>query len=165
MTKEEWSLLVKAIKSAYPNQTFCPDSYSLELYYRMLQDIPYEVLNIVIQRHIATNRYPPTIADLRGSVSPKEKEWSEGWEEVKRAIRNYGSYREKEALDSMSPLTREIVQRFGFKEICMSENEDVYRANFRMAYEQSAKKNNEVNVLPETVKARLNGILQIGEGI
>ena len=165
MTKEEWSLLVKAIKSAYSNQTFCPDSYSLELYYRMLQDIPYEVLNIAIQRHIATNRYPPTIADLRGSVSPKEKDWSEGWEEVKRAIRNYGSYREKDALDSMSPLTREIVQRFGFKEICMSENEDVYRANFRMAYEQSAKKNNEVNVLPETVRVRLNGILQIGERI
>lgn len=165
MTKEEWSLLVKAVKSAYPNQTFCPDSYSLELYYRMLQDIPYEALNIAIQRHIATNKYPPTIAELRGSVSPKEKDWSEGWAEVKKAIRLYGMPREKEALDSMSPLTREIVQRFGFKEICLTENEDVYRANFRMAYEQSAKKNNEVNVLPETVRARLNGILQIGEGI
>ncbi len=165
MTIEQFTVLVKAMKTAYQSPNFIADDYAVKLWYSMLKDSPYEALNIAIQRHIATNRYPPTIADLRGSVSPKEKDWSEGWEEVKRAIRKYGSYREKEALDSMSPLTREIVQRFGFKEICMSENEDVSRANFRMAYEQSAKKNNELNVLPETVKVRLNGILQIGEGI
>lgn len=162
MTKEEWGLLAKAIKSAYPNQTFCPDSYSLELYYRMLQDIPYEVLNLAVQRHISTNRFPPSIADLR--VAPREKTWSEAWEELKRAVRLYGSYREKDALDSMSPLTREIVQRLGFQEYCFTDNEDAYRANFRMAYEQSAKKKEETAQLPETLQARLNGILQIGEG-
>ena len=110
MTKEEWSLLVKVVKSAYPNQTFCPDNYSLELYYRMLHDIPYGTLNLAIQRHIATNRYPPSISELRGCMAQKT-DWSEGWEEVKRSMRLYGAPREKEALDSMSPLTRKIVQR------------------------------------------------------
>jgi hypothetical protein len=56
------------------------------------------------------------------------------------------------------------VQRFGFDTICLSENEEVYRANFRMAYEQSAKRKEETAQLPETLQARLNGILQIGEG-
>lgn len=165
MTKEQWALLVKVLKSAYPQYTnFLADQYSLELWYRALQDIPYEALNLAIQRQISTNRYPPSIAELRASVSLKEKDWSEAWEEVRRAIRLYGSYNEAKALESMSPLTREIVERFGFKEICMSENEDVYRANFRMAYEQTAKKREETAQLPEGLQARLNGVLQIGEG-
>ena len=164
MTKEEWKVLVKAMKSAYPNQNFIPDEWSLELWYKMLSDIPYEALNLAIQRHISTNRYPPTIADLRGCMV-QEKDWSEGWAEVKRAISLYGAPREKEALESMSPLTRQIVKRLGFQEICMSENIMVERANFRMIYEQEAKKKSEELRLPETVRARLNGILQIGEGI
>ena len=165
MTKEQWALLAKVLKSAYPQYTnFLADQYSLELWYRALQDIPYETLNLAIQRQISTNRFPPSIADLRMSVSPKEKDWSEAWEEVKRAVRLYGSYNEQKALESMSPFTREIVERFGFKEICLTENEDVYRANFRMAYEQGAKKREETASLPEGLQARLNGILQIGEG-
>ena len=163
MKTEEWTTLVKALKSVYTSPNFLPDEWSVKLWYSMLKDIPYEVLNIGIQRYISTNRYPPTIADLRASISPKEQDWSEAWEEVKRAVRKYGSYNEAKALESMSPLTRDIVQRFGFKEICLSDNEDVYRANFRMAYEQTAKKKEETAQLPETLQARLNGILQIGE--
>jgi len=163
MTTTEWALLVKALKSAYPSQNFLPDEWSVKVWYSLLKDVPYEALNIAIQRHISTNKYPPTIAELRSLTSEREKDWSEAWEEVKKAIRRYGSYNEAKALESMSPLTREIVQRFGFKEICLSDNEDVYRANFRMAYEQAAKKKEETAQLPETIKARLNGVLQIGE--
>lgn len=159
MTKEEWSLLVKVVKSAYPNQTFCPDNYSLELYYRMLHDIPYETLNLAVQRHIATNRYPPSISELRGCMAQKT-DWSEGWEEVKRSMRLYGAPREKEALDSMSPLTRKIVQRLGYQTLCMSDNEMADRANFRMIYEQESKRETETAMLPESVRAKL---LQIGE--
>lgn len=165
MTKEQWALLVKVLKSAYPQYTnFLADQYSLELWYRALQDIPYETLNIAIQRQISTNRYPPSIAEIRASVVPKSRDWSEGWEEVKRAIRLYGSYNETKALESMSETTREVVKRMGFREICFSENEAVDRANFRMIYEQVEKKRTETAVLPETLQARLNSVLQIGEG-
>ena len=164
MTKEQWALLVKVLKSAYPQYTnFLADQYSLELWYRALKDIPYEALNLAVQQQIMVSRYPPSIADLRASISPKTKDWSEAWEELKRAVRLYGAPREKEALESMSPLTREIVKRFGFKEYCFSENEDAYKANFRMAYEREAKKREETAQLPEVLQARLNGILQIGE--
>lgn len=164
MKTEEWTTLVKALKSVYTSPNFLPDEWSVKLWYSMLKDIPYEVLNIGIQRYIGTNRYPPTIADLRASISPKEQDWSEAWEEVKRAVRMYGSYNEAKALESMSPFTREIVERLGFREICLTENEDVYRANFRMAYEQGAKKRDETASLPGTLQARLNTVLQIGDG-
>lgn len=162
MTTDEWKVLVKAMKAAYPSPNFLPDDWSVKLWYRMLQDIPYETLNLAVQRHISTNRYPPTIADLRGSMV-KEKPWSEAWEEVKRSMWFYGMPREREALESMSPLTREIVKRLGYQSLCMSENEAVDRANFRMIYEEEVKRKTEDAALPETVKARLNGILQIGE--
>lgn len=163
MTKEQWALLVKVLKSAYPQYTnFLADQYSLELWYRALKDIPYEALNLAVQQQIMVSKYPPSIAELRASVSPKSIDWSEAWEEVKRAIRLHGSYNETKALDSMSETTREAVKRMGFKEICFSENEAVDRANFRMIYEQIAKRKEETAQLPEGLQARLNGVLQIG---
>ena len=163
MTKEQWALLVKVLKSAYPQYTnFLADQYSLELWYRALKDIPYEALNLAVQQQIMVSKYPPSIAELRASVSLKSIDWSEAWEEVKRAIRLHGSYNETKALDSMSETTREAVKRMGFKEICFSENEAVDRANFRMIYEQIAKRKEETAQLPKGLQARLNGVLQIG---
>jgi hypothetical protein len=45
-------------------------------------------------------------------------------------------YREDEAYASMDEITQEVTRRLGFKEICMSENIQLDRANFRMIYEQ-----------------------------
>ena len=80
---------------------------------------------------------------------------------MKRSMRLYGAPREKEALDSMSPLTRKIVQRLGYQTLCMSDNEMADRANFRMIYEQESKRETETAMLPESVRAKL---LQIGDG-
>lgn len=57
-----------------------------------------------------------------------------------KAIRHFGSYREEEALESMSDLTRNVVRRLGFRNLCMSGNVTADRANFRAIYEQMAEK-------------------------
>ena len=62
-------------------------------------------------------------------------DWVEGWEEVQKAIRKHGMYDIKGAMDSFSPLTRQTVERLGFRNICVSENPMADRANFRQCYE------------------------------
>ena len=104
----------------------------------------YAVLNAAIQKYMITNKFPPTIADLREiatTISSGEiPDWGEGWEKVLNAIRYYGYYRETEALETMDELTKTCVKRLGWRNLCMSENNNMDRANFRMIFEQLAER-------------------------
>ena len=84
--------------------------------------------------------------------------WGDAWEEVLRAITQYGSYRPIEAMDSLSPLARKATKRIGFINLCMSENISADRANFRMIYEQLAdreKKESQLSVPLKTMIAQM----------
>lgn len=66
--------------------------------------------------------------------------WGEAWEQVVSAIRKYGAYDARAALDSMNPLTRRCVNHLGYYELCRSENATADRANFRMIFEQLSQR-------------------------
>jgi hypothetical protein len=141
MKFDEWKILVKGLKSVYTSDRFLPDGDSVRIWYSLLKDIPYETLNIAIQKYMATGKFPPTVAELRESAceitSPDLKEdWSAGWQQVVKAIGGYGCYNAEGALESMDSITRQCVKRLGWKNLCMSENQMADRANFRQIYEQ-----------------------------
>lgn len=142
MTREEFINLTKALKTFYPRDNMLPNMEAMELWYRELSDIPYTVAEAALRKYVATNKFSPTIADIRelsATVTNGDKPlWSDGWEEVLRAIKMFGSYRETEALQSMTETTREAVKRMGFRNICLSENIMTERANFRTIFEQLA---------------------------
>lgn len=152
MNFEEFAILVKGMKSAYPSQNFLPDADSVKIWFQLLNDLDYQTANVAIQKYILTNKFPPTVADIRegaAAVTVGEKPlWSDGWEEVMTAIKKYGSYQETAALESMTEITRQAVQRLGFRNICMSENIAADRANFRMIYEQIADRNHRERQIP-----------------
>lgn len=158
----DFKKLVKALKTLYPNENFLADEYAIKLWYKMLGDLPYEILNLAIQKYAFNNHFPPTVSDLRGIavelVDKERMDWSEAWGEVVNAMREYGSYRGSEALASMNPQTAQAVKRMGWKEICMSENLAVERANFRMIYEQVSEKEQQQAVLPNAVREMINQI-------
>ena len=143
MTKDEFKILCKGMKAVYTQSTFLPDADAFKVWYSLLQDLDYTIAQAAIQKYMLINEFPPTIADIRkNAVSVQagdKKTWSEGWEEVMKAIGNLGSYREKEALESMSEITRKAVKKLGFRNICLSENITADRANFRTIYEQMAE--------------------------
>lgn len=159
MTFDEFKILAKGMKSVYTRENFLPDAESIKIWFSLLKDISYEVLNVAIQKYMMTNKFAPTIADLRelsaeitqGQIT----DWGDGWEQVLRAIRMYGAYRPKEALDSMDDITRKCVERLGFREICLSENISVERANFRMLYEQLINRQKEDGKLSLSIKTKL----------
>lgn len=166
MTKDEFKILAKGMKAVYTQPTFLPDSDSLNIWFSLLQDLDYMVAQAAIQKYMLTNKFAPTIADIRElatSVQVGEKPlWSDGWEEVLRAIRKYGSYRESEALESMTETTRAAVQRLGFRNICMSENIMADRANFRMIYEQIADREYNTKQIPMKLNNLIESIQQKG---
>lgn len=152
MERDQFKILCKGMKAVYTQETFLPDADAFNIWFSLLGDLEYAVLNAAIQKYMLTNRFPPTIADLRELSetirSGMLPDWGEGWEKVLKAIRSFGYMRETEALQSMDELTQTCVKRLGWRNLCMSENANQDRANFRMIFEQLSERKKKENMLP-----------------
>ena len=172
MDKKEFSLFAMALKTYYPRENLLPNEQAMELWFKQLHDIPYQVAEIALNKWVATNKWSPSIADIREMSSTVKNgeipDWGDGWEQVLQAIRKYGTYRIPEAMESFDPITRQCVERLGFRNICMSDNISTDRANFRMIYEQLAERKRKEALLPDTLKLLIGDFqkkqLQIGAG-
>lgn len=166
MQFDEFKILVKGMKAVYTSEKFLPDADSIKIWFSLLKDLEYSVLSAAIQKYMMTKAFPPTIADLRevaATISNGEiPDWGEGWEKVLFAIRKYGTYRETEAIASMDELTRTCVKRLGWRNICMSENINFDRANFRMIYEQLQERTKKESVISISLN---NTIKQLNENV
>lgn len=138
MNKKEFSLIALALRAYFPRENnLLPNEQSLELWYYQLQDLDYKVAEAAINKWAATNKWSPSISEIRetaASITLGElPEWGE-------------------ALKSLSPLTRKAVERLGYMQLCASENIAADRANFRMIYEQLAAREKKQAQLPEGLK-------------
>jgi hypothetical protein len=157
MTIDEFRILTKAMKAVYTSPTFLPDAYAVKLWYQMLKDIPYEQATAAIHEYMLTNKFPPTIADIREMATVSEvQDWGTGWQKTLSVIRKYGWCRQKEALEELDELTRQTVQRLGYMELCTSDNLMADRGNFRMIYEELSAKEKTREKLPEKLRKELS---------
>lgn len=156
MTLKEAIKLVAWATANFPAMQERDMRPTAELWYRMLADIPYEVAEKALMSVLAKAKYFPTVAEIREAaadiINPQLPSAMDAWGEVARAVRDYGYYRQEEALNSLSPITRRVVENIGWHEICLCEQPDIIRGQFRMAYEQYAKREREETVLPAEVK-------------
>ncbi len=161
MTREEFSKLAMFLKAAYEKDKFLASKESAEVWYAILKDIPYQVAQEAAVRHVRTCKFPPAPSEIIeqavNAVEPDQETWSSAWGSVQRAISCYGTWDEAAAMNSLDPLSRKIVQRLGFKNLCLSENMMADRANFRTIYEQEQKRQHDKALLPEGFRDLLAG--------
>lgn len=152
MTRDEFKILVKGMKAIYSQPTFIPDQDAFNMWYALMGDLPYEVCNVAIQKYMLTNKFPPTVAEIRelasGVVNGDPLTWGESWERALNAVRRYGSYNQLEALNSLDPLTRKCVDSIGYMTLCMSENIMVERAHFQKIFEVMSKREQQQKQMP-----------------
>lgn len=162
MNKKEFAIIASALRTYYPKENLLPNEQAMQLWFNQLNDIPYKVAEVTLNKWVATNKWSPSIADIReqaaGITQGEAKEWGDAWQEVLRAISKYGSYREDEALASLDDTTRTVVRRLGFRNLCFSEEIQVDRANFRMIYEQQLHRDKQDAQLPPKLKALISNM-------
>lgn len=163
MTKRDFGLFAAAIRTYYPRENILPNEQAHDLWFRQLQDVPYPVAEAVLAKWVATNKWSPSIADIRDGVAEIQNggpapDWGEAWDQAMNAIRRFGSYDEDGALASLPPLTRETVRRLGYKSLCWSENQVADRANFRQVYEILSKRKVETDKIPLPVRETLKAL-------
>lgn len=173
MTQDEFRKFFKYISSVTTDTNPSPER--TQVYYDTLNDLSFDVAMVAARKVIATleNPFLPMPAVFRSmalSVTGQSVPVApDSWAEVTRAIRNFGSYREPEALASMTPLTRKVVQSFGYQELCHSENIEVIRGQFRMAYEALEKRETVDAKTPQRLKDVISAmggqVLEIAERV
>ena len=172
MDKTEFGLFASALRTYYPREALLPNKQAMELWFRELHDIPFQVAEASLRKWVSTNKWSPSIAEIREMAATVKNgdipDWGEGWEEVQRAIRKHGMYDVKGAMESFTPLTRQTVERLGFRNICVSENPAAERANFRQCYEILAKREQtrQQVALPlqDTIRQLQSGFMMLGDG-
>lgn len=161
MNKDEFAMWAMMLKTYYPKETILPNALSMDQWYMQLQDIPFKVAQAALDKWASNNKWSPSIAEIRelakeGEVS-EVPEWGDAWREALNAVSKYGSYQIQEGLDSLSPLTRRVIEQLGFKELCFADESrlDIYRANFRDIYVKLSQKAKSELMIPERVKKML----------
>lgn len=177
MEKKEFGIFASALRTYYPREALLPNQQAMELWFRELKDIPFEVAEASLRKWVSTNKWSPSIADIREMTTEVQHgaipDWGEAWGSVLKAIRRYGSYNVQKALDSFDPLTRQCVERLGFRELCMSENIGNESARFRMIYETLSEREKTRKQLALPLQETINrlqfdfnrdGMLKLGTG-
>lgn len=169
MTLQETVSVMKILSVTYPRDAAYNDpakvANTAEVWSMLLEDLPAQLVVMAVKRHCLTSRFPPSIAEIREAATitanpSLQTTAAEAWGEVTRGIRRYGMYREEEALASLTDHTRSVVKTIGWKELCICEEPDVIRGQFRRAYETMAARRKEVALLPESFQKEL---FQIGD--
>lgn len=159
---EDFKSVAKVLKSTYTGPNFLPDEDAVKAWYYMLKDINFEVLKAATYKYAMTNKFPPTVADLREAALTVTNGdiplWSDGWEQVQRAIRKFGTGNATGALNSMDELTAATVRRLGWTNLCLSTDPMPDRANFRQIYEQLAQRKHKESQLPAGLQQLIAGL-------
>lgn len=119
----------------------------LQFYVMMLSDIPPQILEVAVKKLIMTNKFLPSIAEIRetaygikgiisGTAAPDE---SEAWGEVIKAIRSVGYYGKPKFSHEAITVA---VNNIGWQDICMTTNDgmNTLRSQFRRAYQLAAQR-------------------------
>ena len=119
----------------------------LQFYVMMLSDIPPQILEAAVKKLIMTNKFLPSIAEIRevaygikeiisGTAAPDE---SEAWGEIIKAIRSVGYYGKPKFSHEAITVA---VNNIGWQDICMTTNDgmNILRSQFRRAYQLSVER-------------------------
>lgn len=164
MSREEFFKFSAALRTFYPRERLLPNKESMELWFTQLNDLSYEVAVKVLNVWVTTEKWSPSIAEIREKAleltdDSVKANWADGWEQVLKAIKYYGRYREEEALASMDDITRGITKRLGFRNLCDSENIIADRAQFRNIYEQVSERQKKEAQIPERIRNLISGAI------
>lgn len=157
MTQKEFALFAAALKTYYPREQMIQSEQAMQLWYELLQDIDLPVAKTVLAKWAATEKWPPTIADIRENCAEITKgrrpDWGDAWDNVMRLIRRYGYMREDKILAELDDTTREVVIIMGLQEICASETADLAyrRMEFKELYNSRLGHKNTVDQLPASL--------------
>lgn len=171
MDTRETVELFTVIAALYPReQSFSKaDSETVKVWQRMLSDIPANIAVGAVQSHAATSQWPPSIAEIRQhavNITSPIMDADQAYTLVRIAMKKFGYYQSKDAMETLPEDVREAVRSFGgFVSMCMSEEPEIQRAQFMKLWDAMKKRWQERALMPPDVLQLVDGLkMQLPEG-
>lgn len=164
MERDEFKILVKSMKAVYAQPTFLPDQDAFNVWYALLKDLPYELASMAVQKHMLTEKFPPTIADLRAKASEmverpaEEMSELEAWALVRKAIGNSGYHSEEEFARLPEACRIAVGSPANLREWAMMDSDQVAtveQSHFIRNYRAATKRITEDKKLPPAFTERI----------
>ena len=160
LSVEDFRVIVRGLQAAYTRDNFIPNEYTFNLWYTALQDIPYPSLNRASTSYIMSNRFPPTIADIRqlayDLTSQPDELPSAAWNQLLRALRMSYAPDSEDVWNQLPDITKKIVggyatfRAWGNTEL--SALESVQRPMFVKRFEEYTQREREAAAIPENLR-------------
>lgn len=159
MDKDKFKVLVKAMKAVYTDPKFIPDKYAFDVWYSLLQDLEYETASIAIEKYMLSNKFPPTISDIREQytsvTNPEQLSEMEAWSLVSRALRN-GYYGAEQEFDKLPKIVQKAVgtpsQLRNWSQTSIESIENVIQSNFMRTYRAVVSREKEIEKMPVRIQ-------------
>lgn len=163
MTKEQFKVLVKAMKAVYTNPGFIPDQDAFDVWYSMLKDLDYATASRAVQMHMQTEETPPTVAGIRKQAVKLRSDELDGineavaWQLVWKAICNSGYHAEEEFKKLPETVKRAVGTASQLRQWALAEVDDktitVWQSNFQRIYRLERQKELErIKLSPDVLK-------------
>ena len=163
MTREEFSLLAKGMKSIYSRDKFMVDKDAFDMWYALLAEYDYKDVSQAVKSYMSTERFPPVPADIIDKLHqkvemPNEMSEMEAWNKVYKGICN-SNYHAQEEFDSLPPLIQQIVgspnQLAEWGRCDLEEVNTVIQSNFMRSYKVRSEQQKRFNRLPSDIKQQI----------
>lgn len=164
MTKTEFYNLAKGMKAVYTQSNFLPDQVAISIWFGLLQDLPYKVASAAVNMYICTNKFPPTIADIRANAMQimtgrAELNEEEAWQLVYKAICN-SSYHAQEEFDKLPETVQKAIGgAASLRELGQMDKSTVLsveKSHFMRTYRAEVERKKEADRLPMSVRTLIS---------
>ena len=151
MNKEQFIKGLKYLGIAY-NKEFTEEQATV--WYDFFKNETYDNFRDAVKRIIPKKQFMPSIAELKQEITTisnpvLQLNADEEWDNVLKAVRKYGSYQEKEAMNSLKSYTRHIARQVGYRRICMSESIQWERKEFIDLFNMNKERDENTLMLSE----------------
>lgn len=172
MTFKEFGIIADAIKTYFPRDNVLPTENAMSLWYDGLKDLSYPIVNIALKKYVQTNKFAPTIADIREQAALLDKQnqnyelnETKAWSIVWKAICNSG-YHAEEEFEKLPPIIQKTVgSPAQLREWAMLEDIDgntitVLQSNFQRTFRVEQKRENDRQKLSPEIRKLLKSALE-----
>lgn len=167
MTRDEVKMVLATMAEVYSRHLMPPvTELTVNVWLQMLQDVSYKSASAAVAGWLQTQKYPPTIADIRElaarTVVKENKSPEQAWSELMAAIQKYGHTEKEQAEKALDKSVLKIIGN-DWMYYCTLPIDQIpnEKARFIRAYTTEQKRSKELTQMSEKVRLALNGTGQL----
>ena len=160
------------MKSIYQKENLFQDEYTLKAWYELLKDLPYQFVNMALMKWMQTNKWSPSVAEIREATAEIMNEEIPGvedaWEKVRLIARDYSPYdieRTEKQLEELDDITRRCVKLTDIRTLAYTDSIDIARAHFINRYKELAMAKKSENQTAENIRTAIEAMQPKPEAI